>query len=56
MPAQRLSMSKPEVAGCLTTRLIVKVPHNPGMTYVGSITLPFHDFSYVLKHNAKSMA
>lgn len=44
-----IEVETPEIAGCLTTRLIVKVPQNPGMTYVGSITLPFRDFSYVLK-------
>jgi hypothetical protein len=44
-----IEVETPEIAGCLTTRLIIKVPQNPGMTYVGSITLPFRDFSYVLK-------
>jgi hypothetical protein len=34
-----IEVEKPEIAGCLTTRLIVEVPQNPGMTYVGSITL-----------------
>jgi len=45
-----IEVETPEIAGCLTVRLIVKVPpQHPGMTYVGSITLPFRDFSYVLK-------
>jgi hypothetical protein len=31
-------------------RAIVKVPQGPtGMTYVGSLTIPFRDFSYVVK-------
>ncbi len=35
---------------CLAIRLIVKIPQQPrGMTYVGSLTLPFRDFSYVVK-------
>jgi hypothetical protein len=36
--------------GCLAVRQIIKVPQQPhGMTYLGSITLPFQDFSFVLK-------
>jgi hypothetical protein len=35
---------------CSTVRLIIKMPQNPsGMTYVGSLTLPFRDFSFVIK-------
>ena len=35
---------------CTTIRTIIKVPQQPsGMTYLGSLTLPFRDFSYVLK-------
>lgn len=38
------------IAGCIAVRQIVKVPQQPsGMTYVGLLTLPFRDFSYVLK-------
>ena len=38
------------VDGCDATRTIVKVPQQPtGMTYLGSITLPFREFSYVIK-------
>ena len=36
--------------GCPAIRTIFKVPQQPsGMTYLGSITLPFRDFSYVVK-------
>jgi hypothetical protein len=39
-----------ETDGCRAVSLIVKVPQQPtGMTYIGSLTLPFRDFSYVLK-------
>ena len=44
-----IEVETPEIDGRLTTRLITKRPQNPGMTYVGSITLPIRDFSYVLK-------
>jgi len=36
--------------GCLALRQIIKVPQQPhGMTYIGSLTLPFRDFSFVIK-------
>jgi hypothetical protein len=36
--------------GCKSVYVIMKAPQSPsGMTYVGSFTLPFKDFSYVLK-------
>jgi hypothetical protein len=36
--------------GCPAIRTIFKAPQQPsGMTYLGSITLPFRDFSYVIK-------
>jgi len=36
--------------GCLALRQVLKVPQQPhGMTYVGSLLLPFRDFSFVLK-------
>ena len=39
-----------EVDGCPAVRTIFKSPQQPtGMTYLGSITLPFRDFSYVMK-------
>lgn len=45
-----ISIDTCSVAGCGALRKIVKIPQRPsGMTYVGSLTLPFRDFSYVLK-------
>jgi hypothetical protein len=39
-----------QIGGCQSIRQIFKVPQQPtGMTYMGSITLPFRDFSYVVK-------
>jgi hypothetical protein len=39
-----------KIDDCLAIRLIVKVPQVPhGMTYLGSITLPYRLFSFVLK-------
>lgn len=36
--------------GCPAVRTILSVPQQPsGRTYVGSLTLPFRDFSFVLK-------
>ena len=36
--------------GCPTVRTILSVPQQPtGRTYVGSITVPFRDFSFVIK-------
>ncbi len=38
------------IGGCHAIRTIIKVPQQPtGMIYLGSITLPFRDFSFVLK-------
>lgn len=38
------------IENCHAIRTIFKVPQQPsGMTYLGSITLPFRDFSFVLK-------
>ncbi len=38
------------VSDCRAIRIIVKTPQEPsGMLYVGSITIPFRDFSFVLK-------
>ena len=38
------------VDGCRAARVIMKSKQAPsGMTYLGSLTLPFRDFSYVLK-------
>jgi hypothetical protein len=45
-----IEVDTPEVDGWLALRQIIKVPQQPrGMTYLGSITLPFRDFSYVIK-------
>lgn len=39
-----------EIDGLPAVRFILKVPQNPsGMTYVGSITLPRREFSFVIK-------
>jgi hypothetical protein len=36
--------------GCPAVRILVSVPQQPsGRTYVGSLTLPFRDFSFVIK-------
>jgi hypothetical protein len=38
------------VDGCLTLRQVIKVPQQPhGMAYLGSLLLPFRDFSFVVK-------
>ena len=38
------------IEGCHAIRTIIKAPQQPtGMTYLGSITLPFRNFSFVLK-------
>jgi hypothetical protein len=38
------------VGGCPAVRVISKTPQQPsGLTYVGSLTLPFRDFSFVVK-------
>lgn len=42
-----------QVAGCRAVRTISKAPQEPsGRTYLGAITLPFRDFSFVLKVQA----
>jgi hypothetical protein len=39
-----------EADGCRVLRMILRVPQQPsGMAYVGSLTLPFRDFSFVVK-------
>jgi len=38
------------IDGCRVVRTIIKVPQQPtGMTYLGSLTFPFRDFSFVIK-------
>src|SRR5262249_49717728 len=45
-----IEVEVPKVDGCAAVRTIFKVPQEPhGMAYLGSITLPFRDFSYVIK-------
>jgi hypothetical protein len=48
--AQLVEISVLRVAGCPAINVIVKVPQKPsGMTYVGSLTIPFRGFSFVVK-------
>jgi hypothetical protein len=45
-----IEVETPMVDGCPAVRTIIKVPQQPhGMIYLGSVTLPFRDFSYVIK-------
>jgi hypothetical protein len=45
-----IEVEVPTIQGCRCVRTMIKVPQKPhGMTYLGSLTLPFRDFSYVLK-------
>jgi hypothetical protein len=45
-----IEVETPIVDGCEAVRTIIKVPQQPhGMSYLGSVTLPFRDFSYVIK-------
>ena len=45
-----IEVESPMVDGCAAVRTIIKVPQQPhGMGYLGSVTLPFRDFSYVIK-------
>jgi hypothetical protein len=38
------------IDGCRAIRTIIRVPQQPtGMTYLGSLTFPFRDFSFVIK-------
>ncbi len=47
---QVVELSSLLLDGCPAVRLIVKIPQQPtGMTYVGSLTIPFRDFSFVVK-------
>jgi hypothetical protein len=52
-PTKLVEMRITRISGCPAIRLILKSPHKPqkasGMTYLGSITIPFRDFSYVVK-------
>jgi hypothetical protein len=45
-----IEIDTPQVEGCIAVRTIFKAPQQPhGMTYLGAITLPFRDFSFVVK-------
>ena len=45
-----IEIETPTIQGRRCLRTIFKAPQQPtGMTYLGSLTLPFRDFSYVLK-------
>lgn len=49
-PAKLVELGITRVAGCPAIRLIIKSPKEKfGKTYLGSITMPFQDFSYVVK-------
>jgi hypothetical protein len=40
----------PHAISCTALRQIIKIPQQPhGITYLGSITLPYRSFSFVLK-------
>jgi hypothetical protein len=45
-----IEIETPSIDRCIGVRTILKCPQQPhGMTYLGSITLPFRDFSFVVK-------
>ena len=47
---QLVEVSTLRVGDCPALRVIFKTPQQPsGMTYVGSLTIPFREFSFVLK-------
>ena len=49
-PAKLVQVALTNAADCRAVCLIIKIPQQPsGLTYVGSITIPFIDYSYVLK-------
>jgi hypothetical protein len=49
-PAKLVQVATTNIGGCPAVRTIIKSPQKPtGMTYVGSVTIPFRDFSYVFK-------
>ncbi len=48
-PASLVALAITEIANCPGIRLILKAPQEPsGVTYVGSLTIPFRDFSFVI--------
>lgn len=51
-----IEVETPMVDGCAAVRTILKVPQQPhGMIYLGSLTLPFQDFSYVIKVQSEEL-
>ena len=49
-PAKLVEAMLVTAAGRPAVRTIIKVPQQPtGMTYVGSLTIPFRDFSFIVK-------
>jgi hypothetical protein len=45
-----VELGVPRLPAAAVVRTIVKVPQQPsGFTYLGSVTVPFRDFSYVIK-------
>ena len=44
-----IEIERLEADGCKAIRTIFKIPQSSGMAYLGSLTLPFRDFSYVIK-------
>ncbi|HEX5944306.1 MAG TPA: hypothetical protein VFY66_18635, partial [Anaerolineales bacterium] len=45
-----ISIDIMDLDDCKFVKMIIKVPQQPfGMTYIGSLTLPFSDFSFVVK-------
>jgi len=45
-----ISIGSMEIDGCKFVKMIIKVPQQPfGMSYIGSLTLPFKNFSFVVK-------
>jgi hypothetical protein len=49
-PTKLVDLSITNIGGCPAIRMILKSPQKPhGMTYLGSITVPFRDCSFVVK-------
>jgi hypothetical protein len=49
-----ISLDTVNITGGRVVRQIVKIPQEPsGRTYIGSVTIPFRDFSFVLKVEAR---
>ena len=45
-----ISIDSMNIDGCIFVKMIIKVPQQPfGMSYIGSLTLPFRNFSFVVK-------